>query len=71
MSELYANTIANYKGNWVPGIVMGGGTSANTGGSAMDFMSLLTAKAAQDLALNLNMQRGSPVSVTPAAGSPR
>ena len=58
--EYYANAIKEYKGNWVPGLVMGGGANGTGVGpsSAQQMLDLLGVKAAQDLQLNFEM-RGS------------
>ena len=32
VSKLYASVIKDYKGNWVPGVVMGGGNGTHTAG---------------------------------------
>ena len=46
----YAEAIQNYKGNWVPGVMTGGGGSVNGATSLID---LLSVKAARDLSLEL------------------
>lgn len=53
----YADSIAQYKGAWVPSVVMGGGNSqtGSTAGGAQDLISLLLAKTAKDLALDLSV----------------
>lgn len=58
--EYYANAIKEYKGNWVPGLVMGGGTTGTGVGpsSAQQMLDLLGVKAAKDLQLDFEM-RGS------------
>lgn len=53
--EKFAQAIENYKGNWVPTVVMGGnqgGTSDAAGSGAMELINLLTAKTARDLAID-------------------
>lgn len=53
--ERYAQAIENYKGNWVPTIIMGGNQGAipgSAGSGAMELISLLTAKTAHDLAVD-------------------
>jgi regulator of protease activity HflC (stomatin/prohibitin superfamily) len=57
VSKLYANAIQNYKGSWVPNIVMGGANGTATAGSgAQELINLLTAKTAQELGLELTMR---------------
>jgi hypothetical protein len=42
--------LQNYKGSWVPNIVMGGGNGSQAAGSgAQELINLLTAKTAQEL----------------------
>jgi hypothetical protein len=53
VSKYYADAIARHQGAWVPSIIMGG-SDGKTGASAMDLISLLTAKAAKDLSLDVN-----------------
>jgi regulator of protease activity HflC (stomatin/prohibitin superfamily) len=56
VSKLYATAMQNYKGSWVPSIVMGGGTGMQTAGSgAQELINLLTAKTAQELGLGMSM----------------
>jgi hypothetical protein len=33
VGKLYASTIKDYKGNWVPSVVVGGGNGVQTAGS--------------------------------------
>jgi regulator of protease activity HflC (stomatin/prohibitin superfamily) len=51
----YADAIANYKGNWVPGVVMGdaGGKGGN---GAQDMINLLSVKTAKELGLDMTMK---------------
>ncbi len=61
VNKMYAEALGAYKGAWVPGIVMGGGGSSGSpqvSGPA-DLITLLTAKAAKDLALDLAVTSGS------------
>ena len=51
--ELYASAIQNYKGNWVPAVVMGEQGKGSNG--ATDLINLLTAKTAKDVALDMGM----------------
>ncbi|MCC6934771.1 MAG: hypothetical protein IT406_03750 [Candidatus Yanofskybacteria bacterium] len=53
--ELWANAIKEFRGNLVPGIVMGSGGGQNAGGNAASLVELLTAKTAKDLALSMDM----------------
>jgi len=56
VSKLYAAAMQNYKGSWVPSVVMGGGTGTQTAGSgAQELINLLTAKTAQELGLGMSM----------------
>jgi hypothetical protein len=48
---MWAQAFQNYKGQLVPGVVMGGGPAG--GNAAQVFMDLLTAKTAKDLALTM------------------
>lgn len=64
VNEMFAKAISEYRGAWVPGIVMGssangassGANAAFPGANAMDFINLLTMKAAKDLSLNLGIE---------------
>lgn len=53
--EMWANAIKEFKGNLVPGIVMGSGGGQNAASNAAGLVELLTAKAAKDLALDMQM----------------
>lgn len=57
VSEMYASAIKDYKGSWVPNIVMGGpsGTGNPPGGAALSLVDLLTAKTARDLSLDFKL----------------
>ena len=55
INEAYAGAIRDYKGNWVPGVVMGGDRSATAGSGATDFVTLMTMKAARDLGIDLGV----------------
>ena len=53
--QYYSEAMQNYKGNWVPSVVMG--ANGNTGsGGATDLLNLLMAKTARDLALDISIQ---------------
>lgn len=54
VNEMYAKAISEYKGNWVPGIIMGNGTGNTGGANAM--IDMLTIKAARDLGLDMSIQ---------------
>ncbi len=57
VNKLYAGAIQNYKGSWVPNIVMGGGNGMQTAGSgAQELINLLTVKTAQDLGLDMSIR---------------
>lgn len=51
----WAEAFAQYKGNLVPSTVFGAGANATP--SAQTFMDLMTAKAAKDLQLDMNLQQ--------------
>ncbi len=69
--SMYAEAIKGYGGNWVPSIVMGGSGSGNNsahsdesiaGSGAQQLVSLLSAKTAHDLSLDMtvpNLQKAS------------
>jgi regulator of protease activity HflC (stomatin/prohibitin superfamily) len=50
----YAEAIANYKGNWVPGVVMGGNAGGKSNG-AQDMIDLLSVKTAKELGLDMSV----------------
>ena len=55
VNQAYAEAIAKYQGNWVPQTVFGGsGGTASNGNGANDLVTLLTAKTARDLSLDLS-----------------
>ena len=58
VSKLYPNAIKDYKGNWVPSVVMGGGNRHGTqtaGSGAQEIVDLLTIKTARDLGLDMSI----------------
>lgn len=55
VNRMYASAIENYKGNWVPTTMFGGGESV-PGGGANALIDMLTAKTAMDLNLNMEMK---------------
>lgn len=55
INEVWAIATANYKGAWVPSVVMGQGTQGGNGANAM--MDMLSVKAARDLSLNMSAPR--------------
>jgi len=57
VNKRYAEAIENYKGNWVPTLVMGQSGNAGTLGS-QDLINLLTAKTAKELSLDLTLPKG-------------
>jgi regulator of protease activity HflC (stomatin/prohibitin superfamily) len=57
VSQMYANAIKEYQGNWVPTTVMGGDGAAQSAGGANDLIKLLTAKTANDIALDLSVKK--------------
>lgn len=50
----YAEEFGKYQGNWVPGMVMGGGSGSSING-ATSLIELLSAKTARDLSLDMSM----------------
>jgi regulator of protease activity HflC (stomatin/prohibitin superfamily) len=50
VNQMWATAVSNYKGNWVPGFVMGNSSGAGTNG-VTDLIELLKAKTASDLNL--------------------
>lgn len=55
INEVWATATANYKGAWVPSVVMGQGTQGGNGATAM--MDMLSVKAARDLSINMEATR--------------
>lgn len=55
VQTVWANAVANYKGNWVPTTVMGGASGGNSGNGANTLIDLLSAKTANDLALDMTL----------------
>lgn len=55
VNEHYAKAIADYKGAWVPSVVMGQSAAGGSGGHAL--IDMLTAKTARDLGLDLGVQK--------------
>ena len=53
VQEVWANAFMNYKGDLVPKFQTGGGTKGNAG---LDFMEIMSAKAAMDLNLNTKVK---------------
>jgi len=60
VNELYATSISNYKGAWVPSIIMGGGNAGNgyPGMGAQDFINFLMMHSAKQLSLDMNVPTG-------------
>lgn len=56
VNELWANAVANYGGQWVPSIVMGG-DGKGTHNNAQAMIDLLTTKTARDLALDMGIPK--------------
>lgn len=54
--KVWADAFKNYRGALVPSVVTGGGNGSNGG---INFMEMLGAKAAKDLALDLSVPKGS------------
>lgn len=59
INEKWANAIAAYKGDLVPRMVMGAG-AGNQNNSVVDFIELMKAKAARDLALDMSLPAKQP-----------
>jgi len=55
INKYYADAIKDYKGAWVPQIVMGGEVGRAPGGAANDFIDLLKVKAARDMAVDMSI----------------
>jgi hypothetical protein len=51
--------VANYKGNLVPSVIMGGGGQAQ-GNGVNDLINLLQAKTARDLSLDMSLPKQQP-----------
>lgn len=51
INKMYADAIKEYKGNWVPSVVMGG--EGRAGGGATALVDLLTAKTAREIGVDL------------------
>jgi hypothetical protein len=49
----YAKAISEYKGNWVPSVIMGENSKGANG--ATDLINMLNAKTAMDLGINMGM----------------
>jgi len=60
VNELYAAAISNYKGAWVPSIIMGGGNAGNgyPGMGAQDFINFLMMYSAKQLSLDMRVPTG-------------
>lgn len=54
--KVWADAVKGYQGNWVPGVVMGGGQNGAASG-AQDLVNLLTAKTAKEIGLDLVIPR--------------
>ena len=54
--KVWAEAVKGYQGNWVPGVVMGGGQNGAASG-AQDLVNLLTAKTARELGLDLSIPK--------------
>ena len=59
VQKAYAAAISEYKGAWVPSVVMGQGNGSGiSGGGALQLIEMLSAKTANDLALDLSNKKG-------------
>lgn len=65
VNRFYANAISNYKGAWVPTIMMGGQAAQGTTGSssAQDLINMLMVKTAKDLALDVSTMKSGTIVV--------
>lgn len=55
VQEAYAQAMGQYKGNWVPGVVMAGTNGQNSNGASA-LIDMLSAKTARDLNIDLTVQ---------------
>lgn len=53
ITKLNADAIKNYKGAWVPSVMMGGSNANGNVNAAMDLINLMSVQAAKDLSLDL------------------
>ena len=55
INQAYASAIQGYQGNWVPGVVYGGGSTVGqtAGSGAQQLIDLLTAKTARDMGIDM------------------
>ncbi|MCK5604152.1 hypothetical protein KAR91_19850 [Candidatus Pacearchaeota archaeon] len=53
VNQMYANAMANYKGDWVPKVQMGNSGKSSNG--AQDLINMLSAKTAKELALDMSI----------------
>ena len=65
VNKYFADAIAKHEGAWVPSIVMGG-SNGQAGIGAVDLISLITAKAARDLQLDMSPKATKMPTPTPA-----
>ena len=56
--EIWAKSVAEYKGKWVPDVVFGDASAAKSGSGATDLVNLLTVKTAKDLAVDFQLAGG-------------
>ena len=56
VNKNYADAIAKYQGAWVPGVVMGNGSTSANG--ANQLVEMLTAQTARQLSLDVGMKKG-------------
>jgi hypothetical protein len=55
VNQMWADAVKGYQGNWVPQMIMGNGEGGRAGSGANDLVSLLMAKTARDLSLDLKV----------------
>lgn len=55
VNKNYADAIAKYQGNWVPGVVMGGDANGKVANGAQQMIDMLAVKTARDLNLNMSV----------------
>ncbi len=59
VNQNYATAIQNFRGNWVPTVVMGGTNGNHVAGSgAQELIDLLTVKTARELGLDMTIPKG-------------
>ena len=57
VQEMWAGAFAKYQGDMVPQFQTGGGGNGQHGNAGLDFMQIMTAKAAMDMKLDMNVKQ--------------